>query len=106
MSRLTRLTSPMPPTPPTPPCCCVAVRCIDEASVFDGSAGEAFDLPLLQARRGSVDDAVTARFMARFEPQRRLGRGPADALSEAQAGLMVNHLHPAFWAGFVRHGGG
>lgn len=56
-------------------------------------------------RRWSVDDAVTARFMARFEQERRLGRGPAEALSEAQADLMVNRPHPAFWAGFVLHGG-
>lgn len=103
---MSRLTSPMPPTPPTRPCCCVAVRCIDEASVFDGSAGENFDLPLLQARRGSVDDAVTARFMARFEQERQLGCGPAEALSEAQADGRVNHPPPAFWSGFVRHGGG
>jgi hypothetical protein len=56
-------------------------------------------------RRWPVDNQVTAAFMARFQHERQLGRGPAEALSEAQAGLMVNHPHPVFWAGFVLHGG-
>ena len=56
-------------------------------------------------RRWPVDDAVTAAFMDRFQQKRQGGRGPAEALSEAQAGLMVNHPHPAFWAGFVLYGG-
>ena len=61
--------------------------------------------PRVLVRRGPVDEAVTAAFMDRFQQQRRRGRGPAEALSEAQAGLMVNHPHPAFWAGFVLCGG-
>ena len=55
--------------------------------------------------RWRVDDAVITAFMDRFQQQRRRGRRPAEALSEAQAGLMVNHPHPAFWAGFVLYGG-
>lgn len=56
-------------------------------------------------RRWPVDDVLTAAFMDRFQQERQWGRGPAEALSEAQAGLMVNHPHPAFWAGFVLYGG-
>ena len=57
------------------------------------------------ACRWPVGDAVTAAFVDRFQRQRQRGRGPAEALSEARAGLMVNHPHPAFWAGFVLYGG-
>jgi hypothetical protein len=56
-------------------------------------------------RRWPVDDQLTAAFIDRFQQERQWGRGPAEALSEAQAGLMVNHPHPAFWAGFVLYGG-
>lgn len=56
-------------------------------------------------RRWPVDDQLTAAFMDRFQQERQWGRRPAEALSEAQAGLMVNHPHPAFWAGFVLYGG-
>ena len=56
-------------------------------------------------RRWPVDDALAAALMDRFQHQRRLGRGPAEALSGAQAGLMVKHPSPSFWAGFVRCGG-
>ena len=55
--------------------------------------------------RWPVGDAVTAAFVDRFQQERQRGRGPAEALSEARAGLMVNHPHPAFWAGFVLYGG-
>ena len=55
--------------------------------------------------RWPVGDAVTAAFIDRFQRERQRGRGPAEALSEARAGLMVNHPHPAFWAGFVLYGG-
>jgi hypothetical protein len=61
--------------------------------------------PRVLVRRWPVGRAVTAAFLDRFAHERRLGRGPAEALSEAQAGLMVNHPHPAFWAAFVLHGG-
>jgi hypothetical protein len=56
-------------------------------------------------RRWPVHDAVTTAFLHRFQQERRLGRGPTEALSEAQAGLMVNRPHPACWAGFVLCGG-
>jgi CHAT domain-containing protein len=52
-----------------------------------------------------VDDAVTAAFMARFYRELQQGRTPTEALAEAQAGLMVQHPHPAFWSGFVMFGG-
>ena len=55
--------------------------------------------------RWPVGDAVTAAFIDRFQRERQRGRGPAEALSEARAGLMVNHPHPAFWADFVLYGG-
>jgi hypothetical protein len=61
--------------------------------------------PRVLVCRWPVDAAVSAAFIDRFQHERRLGRGPAEALSEAQAGLMVNHPHPACWAGFVLHGG-
>ena len=57
------------------------------------------------ACRWPVGEAVTAAFVDRFHRERLLGRGPSEALSEARAGLMVNHPHPAFWAGFVLYGG-
>jgi len=57
------------------------------------------------ACRWPVGDAVAAAFVDRFQRERQRGRAPAEALSEARAGLMVNHPHPAFWAGFVLHGG-
>ena len=56
--------------------------------------------------RWPVGDAVTAAFIDRFQRERQRGRGPAEALSEARAGLMVKHPHPAFWADFVLYGGG
>lgn len=61
--------------------------------------------PRVLVRRWPVDAAVTAAFIGRFQRELQRGRGPAEALSEAQAGLMVHHPHPAFWAGFVLCGG-
>ena len=57
------------------------------------------------ACRWLVDEAVTEAFARRFTQERLRGRTPAEALAEAQVGLMVHHGHPAFWAGFVLHGG-
>ena len=61
--------------------------------------------PRVLACRWPVDAAVSAAFIDRFQHERQRGRGLAEALSEAQAGLMVNHPHPACWAGFVLCGG-
>lgn len=57
------------------------------------------------AHHWPVDDAVTTAFIDRFHHQLRLGRTAAEALAEAQVGLMVHHPHPAFWSGFVLYGG-
>lgn len=61
--------------------------------------------PRVLACRWRVDDAVRAAFSDRFHHELRRGRRPAEALSEAQSGLMVHHPHPAFWSGFVLCGG-
>ncbi|HEX6362459.1 MAG TPA: CHAT domain-containing protein, partial [Albitalea sp.] len=53
----------------------------------------------------TVDDAVTARFMAAFYGALRRGDAPAAALRSAQLEVMREHRHPFYWAAFTLHGG-
>ena len=53
----------------------------------------------------TVDDAVTAAFMAAFYRALCLGQAPAEALRAAQNELMQQHPHPFYWSAFTLHGG-
>lgn len=53
----------------------------------------------------TVDDAVTATFMATFYSALRDGSAPAAAVHMAQVALMRTHPHPFYWAAFTLHGG-
>ena len=53
----------------------------------------------------TVDDAVTADFMASFYTALCAGRPPAAALQAAQCDVMRQHPHPCYWAAFTLHGG-
>ena len=53
----------------------------------------------------TVDDEVTALFMAHFYGALAAGHGPSAALRAAQAATMRVHAHPYFWSAFTLYGG-
>lgn len=52
----------------------------------------------------TVEDASTASLMGEFYRRLRGGEAPAQALREAQCGLLSTNPHPYHWAPFALHG--
>jgi CHAT domain-containing protein len=54
-----------------------------------------------------VQDRATADLLTRFYTALRAGRPEAEALAEAQRGMLRNPrtAHPFYWAGFTLSGG-
>lgn len=53
----------------------------------------------------TVQDETAARLMQGYYEQLQRGAGPAQALRQAQLGLLQAQPHPYFWAAFTQHGG-